>query len=222
MQIELNGISKIYKSRLNSVQALKNINLYIDKGELVAIVGKSGSGKSTLLHILGLSDTQTSGEYILDGTNISKLSEKKKSILRNTKIGHVLQDFALVNQMTVYDNIALPLLISNSSGSITKQRVNAAARSVQISDLLKKRANQLSGGQKQRVAIARALAMQPQIILADEPTGALDINTGNEIIRLLLKLNDQGTTVIIVTHDLEIASMCKRVIKLTDGQIVKS
>ena len=124
--------------------------------------------------------------------------------------------------MTVYDNIALPLLISNSSGSITKQRVNAAARSVQISDLLKKRANQLSGGQKQRVAIARALAMQPQIILADEPTGALDINTGNEIIRLLLKLNDQGTTVIIVTHDLEIASMCKRVIKLTDGQIVKS
>ncbi len=221
--IELKEISKIYlKGKNNSTRALDGVNLSIDKGEFIAVVGKSGSGKSTLLHILGLADTYTTGNYILDGKSLDKVGSGKLAKIRNDKIGFVLQDFALINQMTVFDNIATPLYINGVSEKKIKAQVLEVASELGINDILNKKANQISGGQCQRVAIARAIINKPEIILADEPTGALDSGTAFEVVDILKKINANGTTVIVVTHDMDVANRCNKIITIKDGKIEES
>lgn len=221
MLIELRGIDKIYKSRQLSFQALKGIDLLVEEGEMIAIQGRSGAGKSTLMHIIGCVDTFDGGTYLMDGIDVGKLSDRKLSKIRNEKMGFVMQDFALVPKLSVFENIAVPLYLS-SDGNCKEiaQRVDAAAYEVGITDQLKKKANQLSGGQKQRVAIARAIVNSPKIILADEPTGALDGETAKEIMALLKKQNKKGITVLIITHDDAIAACCGRTVRIEDGRIV--
>ena len=218
MDITIKNVSKTYKIGTNSeCKALKKANVNIPQGSLVAIVGKSGSGKSTLLHIMGLSDTFDYGTYYLDDKDITKYSDKEKAKIRNQNIGYILQDFALVSDLSVFDNIALPLYISGMKKKKIVESVNQISKEIGITNILSKKANELSGGQKQRVAIARSLTTNPQIVLADEPTGSLDIKTGNEIMSLLLDLNKKGVTVIIVTHDMDIAQKCHRIISIEDG-----
>lgn len=220
MLIELKKIDKIYRSGQQSFHALKKIDLSIQEGEMVAIQGKSGAGKSTLLHIIGCIDTFDEGSYMLDGIDVGKLGDSKLAKIRNQKMGFVMQDFALVPKLSVYENIAMPLYLS-AGVSIRKIRdkVKKAAKDVGLADQLEKKANQLSGGQKQRVAIARAVVNTPKIILADEPTGALDAATAGEIMALLKKQNEKGITVIIITHDDSIAASCGRIIGIKDGKI---
>ncbi len=221
MLIELSGIDKIYKSRQLSFQALKGIDLSVGEGEMIAIQGRSGAGKSTLMHIIGCVDTFDGGTYLLDGIDVGKLCDRKLSRIRNEKMGFVMQDFALVPKLSVFENIAVPLYLSSDGNrKEIAQRVDAAAYEVGIADQLKKKANQLSGRQKQRVAIARAIVNSPKIILADEPTGALDGKTAKEIMALLKKQNKKGITVLIITHDDAVAACCDRIIRIEDGQIV--
>lgn len=221
MLIELKKIDKIYQSGQQSFQALKKVDLSIEEGEMAAIQGKSGAGKSTLLHIIGCVDTFDEGSYMLDGIDVGKLSDRKLAKIRNQKMGFVMQDFALVPKLSVYENIAIPLYLSTDvSIKKIRDKVKAAAKDVGLADQLDKKANQLSGGQKQRVAIARAVVNTPKIILADEPTGALDAATAGEIMALLKKQNEKGITVIIITHDDSIAKSCGRIIRIIDGGIV--
>ncbi len=218
--IRLDNISKTFRDGDTQVQALKNISFEVNKGELVAIIGKSGSGKSTLLNILGLLDKQTDGDYYIDGKKVSSIPEREKAKLRNSLIGFVMQDFSLVEKYTVKQNINIPLIYTDKP--INKEKaINDVLKSVGLSDKTNTPAYRLSGGQKQRVAIARAVVNEPQIILADEPTGALDSMTADEIMQIFERLNMSGKTVIIVTHDKDIAARCKRVIELSDGEIVK-
>lgn len=218
--IRLDNISKTFRDGDTQVQALKNISFEVNKGELVAIIGKSGSGKSTLLNILGLLDKQTDGDYYIDGKKVSSIPEREKAKLRNCHIGFVMQDFALVEKYTVKQNINIPLIYTDKP--INKEKaINDVLKSVGLSDKTNTPAYKLSGGQKQRVAIARAVVNEPQIILADEPTGALDSMTADEIMQIFERLNISGKTVIIVTHDKDIAARCKRVIELSDGEIAK-
>lgn len=218
--IKLENICKTYnKGKSDECVALRDVNLSINKGELVAVVGKSGSGKSTLLHILGLADSYTSGKYCFDEENMNKLSQEKLAKIRNKKVGFVLQDFALINNMRVFDNIASPLYINNIKMKNIKKRVEEISEKLEIKELLRKKANQLSGGQSQRVAIARAIINNPELILADEPTGALDSNTSMTVFDLLTTINKLGTTVVIVTHDEELAKKCNRIIRISDGII---
>ena len=218
--IRLDNISKTFRDGDTQVQALKNISFEINNGELVAIIGKSGSGKSTLLNILGLLDKQTDGDYYIDGKKVSSIPEREKAKLRNSPIGFVMQDFALVEKYTVKQNINIPLIYTDKP--INKEKaINDVLKSVGLSDKTNTPAYKLSGGQKQRVAIARAVVNEPQIILADEPTGALDSMTADEIMQIFERLNMSGKTVIIVTHDKDIAARCKRVIELSDGEIAK-
>ena len=218
--IRLDNISKTFRDGDTQVQALKNISFEVNKGELVAIIGKSGSGKSTLLNILGLLDKQTDGDYYIDGKKVSSIPEREKAKLRNGHIGFVMQDFALVEKYTVKQNINIPLIYTDKP--INKEKaINDVLKSVGLSDKTNTPAYKLSGGQKQRVAIARAVVNEPQIILADEPTGALDSMTADEIMQIFERLNISGKTVIIVTHDKDIAARCKRVIELSDGEIAK-
>lgn len=201
-------------------QALKDINLTIEKGEFVAIIGPSGSGKSTLMNILGLLDRPTSGEYDLDGHNIALLKENTLAELRNRKIGFVFQSFNLLPRTKAIDNVALPLVYS---GIYIKERLASATKAltgVGLEDKLNSLPNQLSGGQQQRVAIARALVTNPEIILADEPTGNLDSKSGLDVLNLFEKLHKQGRTIILITHDQTIARHAKRVIRVKDGRIV--
>lgn len=220
MLIELKKIDKIYRSGQQSFQALKKVDLSIREGEMAAIQGKSGAGKSTLLHIIGCIDTFDGGSYVLDGIDVGKLNDSQLARLRNQKLGFVMQDFALVSKLSVFENIAVPLYLSPDA-SIRKihDKVEKAAADVGLASQLGKRANQLSGGQKQRVAIARAVVNEPKLILADEPTGALDVVTAGEIMALLKKQNKKGTTVIIITHDDSIAKSCSRIIQINDGEI---
>lgn len=220
MLIELKNVDKIYRSGQQSFQALRKVDLSVEEGEMLAIQGKSGAGKSTLLHIIGCVDTFDGGSYLLDGIDVGKLSDSRLSRIRNRKIGFVMQDFALVPKLSVYENIAIPLYLSNhvKVGKI-RDRVEKAAEDVGLADQLTKRANQLSGGQKQRVAIARAVVNAPKIILADEPTGALDAATAGEIMALLKKQNEKGITVIIITHDDSVAKSCGRIVRIQDGKI---
>lgn len=218
--IRLDNISKTFRDGDTQVQALKNISFEVNKGELVAIIGKSGSGKSTLLNILGLLDKQTDGDYYIDGKKVSSIPEREKAKLRNSHIGFVMQDFDLVEKYTVKQNINIPLIYTDKP--INKEKaINDVLKSVGLSDKTNTPAYKLSGGQKQRVAIARAVVNEPQIILADEPTGALDSMTADEIMQIFERLNMSGKTVIIVTHDKDIAARCKRVIELSDGEIAK-
>ena len=210
--IRLNKISKIYnKGKSNAFQALTDINIEIADGELVAIIGTSGAGKSTLLHILACIDSYESGEYYIDDTLVK---------IRNKKIGMVMQDFALVDDFSALQNVMLPLDFSKSKVSEKKEKCLKALQAVGMEKFAHHQSNKLSGGQKQRVAIARAIVNEPSIILADEPTGALDSKTSVEIMELFKSLNAAGRTVIIVTHDMKIAQQCKRVIRIEDGKIV--
>lgn len=217
--IELNNIKKYYKMGDTIVKALDDVSLKIEDGEFVAIIGPSGSGKSTLMNIIGCLDKATDGDYLVDGVEISKFSEKQLAFLRNKKMGFIFQGFNLLQNLSAYENVELPLIYQGVSKSERKTRVLNALELVGMSKRIKHKPSQLSGGQQQRVAIARALATKPMCILADEPTGNLDSVTGEEIMRILRDLNSHGTTVIIITHNDEIAKLSRRIVRIYDGKI---
>ena len=218
--MRLKNIEKVYKTKYNETVALRNLNLIINKNDLIAITGPSGCGKSTLMNILGLIDKQTSGEYILKGKLTSNLSDKESSILRNREIGFIYQHFALINELNLLENVTIPLNIRKINDKTKKEIGREYLKKVGLEGLEKKYPYELSGGQQQRVAIARALAQETDIILADEPTGNLDEKNSEEILKLLIDLNNYGKTIVIITHDNKIASHCKRIIKMKDGQII--
>lgn len=218
--IQMTEINKFYYDHGTSFQALKDINLTIPDGDFLAIQGKSGAGKSTLLHILGGVDDYDSGDYFLDTVDISTLSNKELAALRNSKMGFVFQDFSLINYKSVLFNTMIPLYFNKTPLKSMKSMALDVLRMVGIENQAYKKANQLSGGQRQRVAIARAIVNHPSIILADEPTGALDTETSKQIMSLFEDLNAQGLSVIIVTHDDTIANYCKRRIIIQDGEII--
>lgn len=218
--MELKEISKIYNpGKSSEVKALRGVDVTIEEGEWVSIMGKSGSGKSTLLHIMGLVDRYTAGSYCFDGVYVDKLSQNKVADLRREKVGFVLQDFGLIWNMSVMDNIATPLYIAKEKKNMIRERVIRIARELEIEDLLKKKAKELSGGQCQRVAIARALITEPKVIFADEPTGALDRENAKNIMEIFQKIHARGTTIVMVTHDEEVSHMAGREIVISDGQI---
>lgn len=220
--VKLSRINKTYPLSENlQFQALKSLSLTIEKGEFTAVIGPSGSGKSTLMNILGLLDQPTSGVYELDGQNISKLTENEAAKLRNEKIGFIFQSFNLLPRTKALDNVALPLVYSSVSKLERIRRAREALEQVGLSDKLNSKPNQLSGGQQQRVAIARSLVNNPEIILADEPTGNLDSKTSQEIMDLFKKLNQEGRTIILITHEHDVAKQAKRIIKIRDGEVVK-
>src|SRR3989440_5963246 len=218
--IQLDEITKIYDSGENAVQVLRGVDVAIEKGEFVAIVGPSGSGKSTLMHILGCLDTPSSGKYWLDGEDVAEMSNRSLARVRNQKIGFVFQTFNLLPRATILKNVELPLLYAGLRGGERRERAMETLKRVGLDNRSKHRPNALSGGQRQRVAIARALVNNPSLILADEPTGNLDQKTGWEIIGIFETLISQDETIIIVTHDPSIAARTSRRIKLVDGEIV--
>jgi len=219
--IELQRVNKTYSyKKANAVHALVDVSLRINEGELTAIVGKSGSGKSTLLNVLGCMDTFETGTYLFDGKDITHASGKKLATIRNQDIGFVVQDFALIADDTALQNVMLPFYFSRRT-SLREAKVQAmhALQQLGMDSMAQKPVNKLSGGQKQRVAIARAIVHQPRLILADEPTGALDSRTAEEIMGVFQELHQNGSTVIIVTHDPGIAQQCSRIIEIQDGRI---
>lgn len=216
----LRNVSKTYGKNDARVDALKNINLTVKSGEMLAVMGSSGSGKSTLLNIIGCLDKVSSGEYYLKNSNINSLSKRELARIRNQVFGFIVQYFGLLDDYTAYENIQIPLEYSNVKRKDRKILVNNIMDKLGIKDKIDKTPTELSGGQNQRVAIARAFVNNPDIILADEPTGALDRKNSDEVMNLLLKLNEEGRTVIIVTHDEKIASKCNRIVKIEDGSIV--
>lgn len=217
--ISVENISKVYQTGSIPVAALNQVSLKIEKGEMIGIIGKSGSGKSTLLNILGGLDTVSGGKYVFDGKTISDFSPRQLADFRCRNVGFVIQNFALINSLTVADNVALPLRYAGLSKSRIAKAVDEILLRLNMLDKIASYPSELSGGQCQRVAIARALIADPSIILADEPTGALDEETGEVIINLFKELNDKGVTMVIVTHDSGIADSCKRIIRLKDGKI---
>ena len=222
VMIQIKNLVKVYnKGKTNEFCALKGIDLSIDEGEMVAIIGKSGAGKSTLLHILAAIDSYDKGSYLVDGVSVGDLKEKDSARFRNQKIGIVMQDYALIDEYTIEENVQIPLIFGKVKGNdVRREKIMTALKNVGLDELAKKPVRQLSGGQKQRVAIARALVNNPAFLLADEPTGALDSKTSGEIMDVFEKLNQGGKTVIIVTHDMEVAARCGRVIEISDGEIV--
>ena len=219
--IEVQHLSKTYGKRQTAFQALSDINLTINPGESVAIVGKSGSGKSTLMHLLALLDTPTRGSIKIDGTDTKKLKKRQVNRLRNRRFGFVFQQFFMNPNDTVLENVLLPLKISGTRRKTRKKLAEEALKVVELESKMKNKAINLSGGQKQRVCIARAIVNNPKVIFADEPTGNLDSATGNKIINLLMGLNkEKGVTLIIVTHDEDLAALCDRQIRIADGKIV--
>jgi len=217
--IELNKIYKIYYMGDEEVRANDGISLNIYKGEFVAIVGKSGSGKSTLMNIIGALDVPTEGEYHLGGQNVGEMSDNQLASIRNTMIGFIFQQYNLLPKLNILENVELPLLYSGMNKWDRRERAMESLDRVGIKEKWKNFPNQLSGGQQQRVSIARALAGNPSLILADEPTGALDSRTGREVLDFLRKLNEEGNTIIIITHDNSIALEAKRVVRIHDGKI---
>lgn len=222
VMIQIKNLVKIYnKGKTNEFCALKGIDLSIEEGEMVAIIGKSGAGKSTLLHILAAIDSYDKESYLVDGVSVGDLKEKDRARFRNQKIGIVMQDYALIDEYTIEENVQIPLIFGKVKGNdVRREKIMTALKNVGLAELAKKPVRQLSGGQKQRVAIARALVNNPAFLLADEPTGALDSKTSGEIMDVFEKLNQGGKTVIIVTHDMEVAARCGRVIEISDGEIV--
>ncbi|HEY5560744.1 MAG TPA: ABC transporter ATP-binding protein [Clostridiaceae bacterium] len=218
--IKLTDLYKSYEMGENTVVALNHISLSIEAKEFVAIVGPSGSGKSTLMNIIGCLDIPTSGSYILDGKEISTYNENMLAEFRNQKIGFIFQRFNLLNKLTALENVELPLVYMGVSAKNRKVRALEAIRSVGLESRMYHRPMELSGGQQQRVAFARALVTKPPVILADEPTGNLDSKTGVEVLNLLKELHDQGNTIVLITHDMNIAKKAKRVISLMDGEII--
>lgn len=218
--IEIKGLSKTYCTGAVEVEALKEIDISIEKGEFVAIMGASGSGKSTFMNVLGCLDTPTSGAYFLDGKEVSTLSGKELAGIRNQKIGFVFQSFNLLPRMNALKNIELPMLYAHVDKSQRKRRAKAAIERVGLAKRWNHKPNEMSGGQKQRVAIARAIVGEPSIILADEPTGNLDSVTSVEIMALFQELNDEGTTIVLVTHEEEIATYAHRVVVFRDGVVI--
>ena len=218
--IELKSVSKVYKSKgVDDVVALDDLTLDIRRGEFAAVCGVSGSGKSTLLHIMGCLDKPTSGKVIVSGTDVSGLNDSELAKIRSERIGIVLQDFALIPYRTAYDNVMVPLYFSRNRMNIRK-RIMESLEKTGVADLAKREIRKMSGGQKQRVAIARALVNYPDIILADEPTGQLDTKTKKEIAELFKAINSEGVTIVVVTHDDELAKAADRIVRISDGRIV--
>lgn len=220
--IVMESVSRFYQMGELEVHALKEADLTVNKGEFVALVGSSGSGKSTMLHLLGCLDSPTSGRYMLDGRDVSKLGNDERALIRRNKIGFVFQNFNLLPRTTAQENVELPLLYSTDIPSRKRaERALSVLETVGLADRLNHYPSQLSGGQQQRVAIARALITDPDILLADEPTGNIDSRSGAEILNLLERLNSRGKTMIIVTHDSNVAARTRRTVKLRDGEIVE-
>jgi len=219
--LKIKKLHKSYKMGNSSLHVLKGIDLNIEKGEMVAIMGSSGSGKSTLLNIIGILDEHDSGEYSLDDVEIRNLNEKLAAQYRNKFLGFVFQSFNLINFKNAVENVALPLYYQGLGRKERLEKAMFHLEKVGLKDWAKHLPNELSGGQKQRVAIARALASEPKLLLADEPTGALDSATSAEIMQFLQQLNDEGRTLLIVTHETDIANMCKRIVKLKDGIVMQ-
>ena len=217
--IHIENMKKIYNPGENEVRALDGIDLDIEKGDLVAIVGHSGSGKSTLMNMLGCLDTPTSGKYVLDGQDVASMTDNQLADVRNKEIGFIFQGFNLISNLDAVENVELPLVYRGVSKNERKQLAMEALKSVGLEDRMKHKPNEISGGQQQRVAVARAVAAKPPIILADEPTGNLDTKSTQEIMEILKELHRSGRTVIIITHDEEIASQAHRVIRILDGRI---
>lgn len=220
MSIKLKNISKTYNIGMNSQnKVLHDINLEINNGEMLAVKGRSGAGKSTLLHIIGCLDTATTGTYIVDDTDVSKLSNSELAALRNKKFGFIMQDFGLINDDSVIRNVSLPMMFNKTPLDKIKETATQKLNLLNISHLSERMAGSLSGGEKQRVAISRALVNNPDYILADEPTGALDSDNAGLIMEQLIRLNKMGKTVIIITHDDAVAEKCQRIINIADGII---
>ena len=217
----MTNIEKIYKMGNSSFKAIENVNLTIAKGEYVAIVGPSGAGKSTLMNIIGCLDNASAGEYFLDGVD-TKCSDNKLAEIRNKKIGFIFQNYNLIAKLSILDNVLLPLLYLGYTNKAAKEKAKAQLEKVGLGSHIKHKPTELSGGQMQRVAIARALVTNPQIILADEPTGALDSKAGDEVLKMLDDLNNEGNTIVIITHDRDIASHAKRIITVRDGLITSN
>lgn len=216
--IKMRNIGKVYKMGKNEYKALFDINLDIKKGEFVSIVGPSGAGKSTLMNIIGCLDNATSGEYFLDEINTS-CNDNKLAEIRNKKIGFIFQNYNLLSKLSVLENVELPLIYQGLKSSEIRKRSMEALEKVGLTSHIKHKPAELSGGQKQRVAIARALVTKPEIILADEPTGALDSKTGKEVMGMIKELNKEGNTIILITHDRDIAKQAKRIVTVMDGRI---
>ncbi len=218
--IEIKDVYKIYNPGENEVRALDGVSLTIDEGEFVAIIGQSGSGKSTLMNTLGLLDRPTSGEYFLSGRDVATLTDDEQSEIRNKQIGFIFQGFNLIPSLTAIDNVELPLVYRGMKKDERNRLSLEALERVGLGKRLHHRPSQMSGGQQQRVAIARAVAARPPVILADEPTGNLDSSSGREVMRILHELSDEGRTIILITHDNEIAEEANRIIRIQDGKIV--
>ncbi len=219
--IKINNVDKIYETGKVSVAALKDINLTINSGELTAIIGPSGSGKSTLMHILGCLDQPTSGSYVLDNLEVSTLGPNKLAEIRNIKIGFVFQSFNLLPYLTAFKNIELPMIFAGVKKTEREDKVNELLELVEMDKRAQHKPTELSGGEQQRVAVARSLANSPEIILADEPTGNLDSKIGATIMELFMKLWKSGKTLIMITHDADVADTCERKIELLDGKIIR-
>lgn len=218
--VKLSKISKVYRTDTVPFQALKNINLEVKKGEFLAVIGASGSGKSTLMNIIGLLDRPTSGSYELDNQPTKSLEEDELAKIRNQKIGFVFQSFYLLPRTSALENTAMPLIYAGVPQNTRRARASTALEQVGLGEKLNSTPNQLSGGQQQRVAIARALVNNPEIILADEPTGNLDSRSGEEIMHIFEKLNKAGKTIIMITHEVDIAKYAKRTVRIRDGEIL--
>lgn len=217
--IKIKNLKKSFIMGDEEIKAIDDIDFYVKKGEYVSIIGPSGSGKSTLMNILGLLDTADSGSYILDNLDVSKLSDSEQAKIRNEKIGFVFQNFNLLSKLTAWENVQVPLIYRGMSAKESKKLAYEYLEKVGLKGREKHLPKQLSGGQQQRVAIARALVGKPEIILADEPTGALDSKTSIEIIELMKRLNDAGQTIVLITHDNTVASKAKRIVRIADGKL---
>ncbi|MDL2324836.1 ABC transporter ATP-binding protein [Ruminococcaceae bacterium OttesenSCG-928-A16] len=217
--IETHNLYKIYNPGENEVRALDGVNLRIEKGEFVAIVGHSGSGKSTLMNMIGCLDVPTAGQYLLNGTDVGMLNDDQLSEIRNEQIGFVFQSFNLIQNLTAYENVELPLIYRGLPAAKRRHMAEEALARMGLADRMRHRPNEMSGGQQQRVAVARAIAGQPPLILADEPTGNLDTKAGAAVFDLITQLHQEGNTIVLITHDNGLAKKAERMVRITDGQV---